>query len=120
MQTCEPLYRGAAEKSRFDIPADLIEAEFCPLSGLSPNEFCEDPVCGCDTERGWFVRGSEPKQICDYHKEPPIRFVPEDPTDPNRIPLFPGEVLPDADFPRKFRRKPWYSHFFGIWDSSSA
>ncbi len=107
MQICEPLYKGAAEKSAFDIPDDLVEVEYCPLSGLLPNEFCTDPVCGCDPERGWFIRGTQPTETCTVHKEPLIRLIPEDPKDPDRIPLFPGEALPDADIPRK----PWYRRF---------
>ncbi len=107
MLTCEPLYKGAAEKSAFDIPDDLVEAEYCPLSGLLPNEFCTDPVCGRDTERGWFVRDTEPTETCTHHKEPLIRLIPEDPLDPDRIPLFPGEAIPDTDIPRR----PWYKRF---------
>ena len=123
MTTCETLYQGEALKNTFDIPPNVIELDFCPLSGSIPNAYCSDPICGCPGERGWFVRGTEPQSICDLHEEPLIHIVPEDPADPDRIPVLPNDILPEDRIlpPIGSERsrtekpsKPWYSRWFSF------
>lgn len=117
MAECESLYRGAPPKSRFDLPDGVVEAELCPLSGRIPNEFCADPIYGHPTEQGWFVAGTEPRETCTLHEEPPIILVPHDFDDPERIPLLPNDLLPEtlppeepsSSEPRWFSR--WFSRF---------
>ena len=116
MEVCEARYAGAPEKRCFETPDDLVEVEFCPLSGMLPNEYCTDPACGHPTERGWFVKGTEPRTLCTHHREPPIRLVPADPADPDRIPLLPNDLLPapDRNLPVPSYSEPWYSRLFGF------
>lgn len=117
MGACESLYVGAPPKACFEIPEALVELEFCPMSGMLRTEFCDDPVLGHDAERGWFVRGTEPHTPCDYHREPPIRWVPEDPADPDRIPHLPGTVVPEPESQRPPHPLPppkSFSRFFGF------
>ncbi len=116
MEVCEARYEGAPKKPSFDTPADLVEVEFCPLSGMLPNEYCTDPARGNPTERGWFVKGTEPQDLCTYHQEPPVRLVPADPSDPDRIPLLPNDLLPapDRHLPIPPPAEPWYSRLFGF------
>lgn len=97
MTTCETCYRGAPAQAAFDTPDDLVEVEFCPLSGSLPGEYCTDPTYGHDLQTGWFVRGTEPHAVCRYHEEPPIRVIPENPADPDRIPLLPNDIWPGND-----------------------
>ena len=91
---CEALY-GAPQKVAFDLPASLVEVEFCPLSGCAMGPWCGEAYTGRPTARGWFARGTEPTEVCPLHEEPPITVTPHDPTDPNRIPLLPDDLIPD-------------------------
>ena len=121
MAACETAYRGAPQKTAFDLPDTVTEVEFCPLSGCLPGEFCTHPIGGRPTERGWFVRGTEPTDTCTLHGEPPIPLVPHDPADPDRIPLLPNDLAPDP-LPRDPKRSesgkaevsPWYSRWFSF------
>jgi penicillin-binding protein 1A len=116
MAACEQAYRGAPPKRRFDLPLTVTELEFCPLSGCLPGAFCTDPVCGQPTERGWFKKGTEPQALCPLHEEPPIRIIPDDKGDPDRIPLLPNDLLPDAPAPRNTPETipppTWFSRWF--------
>lgn len=117
MAACETAYRGAPPKTAFDLPDTVTEVEFCPLSGCLPGEFCTHPIGGRPTERGWFVRGTEPTDTCTLHGEPPIPLVPHDPADPDRIPLLPNDLLPEdparePDPPRDTAPFPWFSRWF--------
>ncbi len=116
MKVCEPLYLGAPEKKAFTIPEDLVEVDFCPLSGSLPNPYCTDPVYGHPVEHGWFIRGTEPKGTCTLHKEPPIRLIPTDPGDPDRIPVLPNDLLPETEAlpPVVVPEEPWYSRWFSF------
>lgn len=96
MEICETLYDGSSAKSAFDLPDTLVEIEFCPASGKLRGPFCDDPWEGCEACVGWFVRGTEPDRICDVHAEPPVRLVPRDPTDPDRIPLLRDDLIGDG------------------------
>jgi hypothetical protein len=117
MAACETTYRGAPPKTVFDLPDAVTEVEFCPLSGCFPGEFCTHPLGGHPTERGWFLRGTEPKDTCTLHGEPPIPLVPHDPADPDRIPLLPNDLLPEPpaakpEEPRDPAPLPWFSRWF--------
>lgn len=118
MAECERAYQGAPPKSRFAIPTTVVEAEICPLSGCRPNPYCADPLYGHPTERGWFLSGTEPQELCLLHEEPPIQIIPEDKAAPDRIPLLPGDLLPDAPTspkpqePEPSEGLPWFSRWF--------
>lgn len=117
MAACETAYRGAPYGMDFDLPETVTEVEFCPLSGCLPGEFCTHPLGGHPTERGWFLRGTEPKDTCTLHGEPPIPLVPHDPADPDRIPLLPNDLLPEPpaakpEEPRDPAPFPWFSRWF--------
>ena len=115
---CEQIYVGAPSRGRFPLPDGVFEAEICPLSGNLPCPYCTDPLYGCPTERGWFVRGAGPLGVCTLHREPPIRIVPEDPADPDRIPLLPEDILPEETSDDTRTRDPereafpWFSRWF--------
>ena len=116
MAACEQAYRGAPPKSRFDLPETVTEQEFCPLSGCRPNPYCDDPLYGQSIERGWFKQGTEPHPPCPLHREPPIRVIPEDKSDPDRIPLLPNDLLPEAPVPQEPPETSppptWFSRWF--------
>ena len=118
MTACERAYRGAPPKSSFDCPDTLVEAEFCPLSGHALNEFCTDPIHGRPAERGWFLRGTEPRESCTLHGEPPILIPPADPSDPDRIPLLPDDLVPETEttppMPPSESDTPWFSRWFSF------
>jgi penicillin-binding protein 1A len=118
---CEQAYGGSPARSVFPVPTELITVEFCPLSGELPNEFCTHPIGGHPAETGWFIAGTEPKGVCTVHEEPPVTVPPTDPDEPDRIPLFPEDVLPETETlpPPRIRKeeerpkKRWFSRFFG-------
>ncbi len=113
---CEAQYNGAPPQLDFSMPAELLEMDFCPLSGKLTNPFCTDPTDGTTTEHGFFLPGTEPQEICDLHEEPPIEIAPLDPSDPDRIPLFPEDLSPDILPPEpdggKRSRGGWFSQWF--------
>ena len=116
MKVCEPIYNPTFPQNRFSIPDQVIEVEFCPLSGKLRNQNCADPVYGHTPETGWFVRGTEPKDACSLHVEPPIHVVPMDPQDPERIPLLPNDMIPESA-PTETEtdpEAPWYSRWFSF------
>lgn len=122
---CEQAYRGAPERLEFDLPVELVETDFCPLTGGLHDPY--DEVASDDStpiEHGYFFLGTEPKDVCHLHCETPILIHPNDTDDPNRIPLLPGEVLPESESttsegepPDRSRDRaplpPWYSRIFG-------
>ncbi len=115
MTACERAYRGAPPKADFDTPDDLVELDFCPLSGCLPTDWCTDPAHGIPPEHGWFLAGTEPHAACTLHDEPPIDILPTDPADPDRIPLLPGDALHEPlpvrpESPTDDR--PWFSRWF--------
>jgi hypothetical protein len=114
MSLCESRYIGAPPQRAFEMPDGVTAAEFCPLSGRISTEYCTDPLYGQPLERGWFAAGTEPKSPCDFHREPPIRIIPADPRDPDRIPTLPNDVLPAPEDtpPIILPERPWYSRFF--------
>ena len=120
---CEAVYRGRAVTETFALPDTLVEVELCPLSGKMPNPRCAQG-CGGRLTKGWFALGSEPREVCPLHEEPPVTVIPHDPKDPNRIPLLPGDVIPEE--PREESQRepeegtapgresplPWISRWF--------
>ena len=122
MTQCEKAYRGAPFKAAFDCPGSLVEMDFCPLSGRALNEYCTDPVHGHPAARGWFIRGTEPQEPCTLHEEPPILIHPEDPSDPDRIPLLPDDLLPEVDpllpVPPSDSDTPWYNRWFSFFHAA--
>ena len=124
METCEALYDASPKATTFPVPDTVVKVKFCPSSGKLRTPYCEDPASGCNAEEGWFLRGREPHALCDLHQEPAIHWVPENPADPDRIPLLPNDLIgepgsgrndsvprPDEDRPRPFfglfgREKP--------------
>ena len=110
MGACEETYRGRPYAEKFDIPHTVTELEFCPLSGELTNPYCHDPVYGHPAERGWFARGTEPRTFCTLHTEPPISVIPEDPTDPDRIPALPNDLVTEEETapPPLPPEIPWY------------
>ena len=121
MALCEERYRGAPCRKEFPVPPDLIQMEFCPLSGDQAGEYCTHPISGHPLETGWFLAGTQPRDTCTLHTEPPITLHPLDPRDPDRIPLFPEDILTeteansdtsvqDREDPYLF---PWLRRFFG-------
>ena len=123
MSLCTKAYGGAPVSSYFPVPDDLIQAEFCSLSGDAPGEYCTHPTGGIPTKAGWFILGTEPIRACTLHEEPPIPLRPTDPSDPQRIPLFPNDLLPETEVETEAHREPdrekdfglrrWFSRFFG-------
>lgn len=120
---CEQTYRGAPEQRDFTLPAELVEAEFCPLSGGLHDPY-DQIAADAPTEHGYFIPGTEPRELCSIHREDPIVTRPEDAADPDRIPLLPDDVLPDAGLPQGSETEPpndpareplprWYSRLFG-------
>ena len=94
MAICEETYGGMPSTSTFELPDTLVEVEICPLSGCMPNDFCVEENHHAMT-KGWFVKGSEPTRTCPIHEEPPITVTPHDPSDPDRIPTLPDDLIPD-------------------------
>lgn len=116
MNACELGYSIGKGIKTFDVPPELVELEYCPLTGLIPNEYCTDPIYEQSSEHGWFVRGTEPQEFCKEHCEPPVVLHPDDPSDSERIPLLPNDVLPPyASMPSENQSKlPWYVRWFSI------
>ncbi len=115
MTACESAYRGAPPRLTFDLPDELMEVDICPHSGALAASDC--PV----TEHAWFVRGTEPAELCPLHEEPPIVTVPPDPGDPDRIPLLPDDLTPaptpaptpEPLLPQAPTRGNWLTRWFG-------
>ncbi len=126
---CEQVYRGTPQRLDFDHSVELVRAEFCPLTGASPNPFCSAPehapAVGEAVEWGWFIPGTEPQSTCTEHTEPDIPIIPVDPSDPDRIPLLPGDLIPAPSNSQPFlpwgespetspdEAGPWFSRWFG-------
>jgi penicillin-binding protein 1A len=54
-------------KKHFDLPSSLIRISYCKDSGKLPCEACGYDPRGDRTAEGWFVRGTEPHELCDCH-----------------------------------------------------
>ncbi len=115
MAECERNYRGAVSADSFYTP-DLTEEEYCTLSGEKTNEYCPDDT----RSHGYFIRGTEPQERCLAHDEPPIRVIPVDPIDPERIPLFPDDLIPHETSPEKRHQDSWFSRWFSRFAGHSS
>ncbi len=118
---CEQAYRGAPAQNSFALPADLVETDFCPLSGGLHDPY-DEAASDASTEHGYFIRGTEPHEFCTIHRDPPIATVPDNDSDPDRIPLLPDDILEperpptdEASPPDSAHTPmpPWYSRIFG-------
>ncbi|MCI6609551.1 MAG: PBP1A family penicillin-binding protein [Ezakiella sp.] len=79
-------HEGKEPVSAFNRPDGIIKSSVCTISGKLPGEFCsQDPRGVVKTEI--FVKGTEPKQVCDLHVSAEIceesgklanEFCPED------------------------------------------
>ena len=58
---------GRKTKNKFDVPSSLIRVSYCKDSGKLPCEACGYDPRGDRTEIGWFVKGTEPREMCDCH-----------------------------------------------------
>ena len=56
------------EREEFYMPNDIISEEFCVDSGLLPCEQCKSDLRGNRVNTGYYIRGTEPKEICNLHK----------------------------------------------------
>lgn len=54
-------------KRQFEVPSSLVRVSYCVDSGLLPSEACACDARGGRVAEGWFVRGTEPREICDRH-----------------------------------------------------
>lgn len=50
------------ERSLDEIPKGIIKCEICPVSGMLASENCEGKISE------YFIEGSEPKEICSWHR----------------------------------------------------
>lgn len=55
------------EALSFDISENIIECEYCVDSGKLLTNACKKDPRGDRAERGYFVKGSEPRDVCDKH-----------------------------------------------------
>ncbi len=55
------------KKKEFNESYDIIEAEYCKDSGLLMTDACKNDPRGNRAERGFFIKGSEPRELCDRH-----------------------------------------------------
>ena len=124
MELWEARYTGAAPRASFEMAEDVLEMEFCPLSGELINPYCQEALGDRTGERGWFVKGSEPCGLCPIHEEPPITVPPLDPLDPDRIPTLPNDVLPGETEAETEQPAPprggegWYSRWFSFFSKA--
>ena len=59
--------RSAYADRKFEESARLVRVNFCMDSGLLPTEACTKDARGSRIKQGYFVKGSEPKGVCDRH-----------------------------------------------------
>ncbi len=52
---------------QFDVSSDIVECEYCADSGKLLTSACKLDMRGSRSEKGYFVKGSEPKSPCDRH-----------------------------------------------------
>lgn len=59
--------KGSGEEERFADSPDVVSAVYCRDSGKLMTDACRKDPRGDRSERGYFVRGTEPKTRCDCH-----------------------------------------------------
>ena len=52
---------------KFEENARLVAVNYCMDSGLLPSEACFYDARGARIKMGYFIKGTEPSQICDTH-----------------------------------------------------
>ncbi len=62
------IYENESASLEFTIPEKIVEVDFCKDSGLLPCEECKNDLRGNRITKGYFVIGTEPKEICNIHK----------------------------------------------------
>ncbi|GHV12512.1 penicillin-binding protein 1A [Clostridia bacterium] len=72
----QKFYALGDDIKKFEMSPNIIEADYCKDSGMMPTDACKldygtlyktDTRGSTRIERGYFVRGSEPKEPCDVH-----------------------------------------------------
>lgn len=64
MKRAEQVYRGAPAQREFTLPGNLIRVSYCRTTGLLPCPGCREDG---KMAEGWFLRGTEPRTVCDCH-----------------------------------------------------
>ena len=64
MKRAEQVYRGAPAQREFTLLGDLIRVSYCRTTGLLPCPGCREDG---KMAEGWFLRGTEPRTVCDCH-----------------------------------------------------
>ena len=59
--------RACGGRTAFGTPSSLIKVSYCKDSGKLPCEACTLDPRGDRIAEGWFVRGTEPREMCDVH-----------------------------------------------------
>ncbi len=73
MQACEDAYCGTPPQSTFSIHPEVTHLSFCRDSGDLPTADCVPGEGEASlVEDGWFVRGTEPQEICRHRDEDEI------------------------------------------------
>lgn len=54
-------------RTEFEIPADVVRLTYCRDSGLLCGDHCLQDPRGDRMSAGWFVKGTEPRAVCDRH-----------------------------------------------------
>ncbi len=60
-------YLSSGEVKEFAMSENIVEAEYCVDSGKLISEACRRDARGDRSETGYFVRGSEPNELCTTH-----------------------------------------------------
>ncbi len=58
---------GGEALKHFEMQGDIVEAEFCADSGMLMSEACKHDPRGSRAEKGYFLKGTEPKYLCTTH-----------------------------------------------------
>lgn len=67
MSAVHKKYLAEGGKKNFEISDNIIEAEYCADSGKLMTSACRLDARGERSEKGYFVRGTEPTDPCDRH-----------------------------------------------------
>lgn len=54
-------------QTKFSVPSNLVRVSYCKDSGKIPCDACTYDARGDRVATGWFVKGSEPRELCDCH-----------------------------------------------------
>lgn len=62
------LYENASFKDEFYLSNNIVEEYYCMDSGMLPTQDCRIDIRGTRVSKGYFVKGTEPKEYCTLHK----------------------------------------------------